>query len=151
MTPATFLPVLRELATAYQAFEAYSAAHIRTLDLTPAQFDIIATLGNTAGMPLNELGAKTLITKGTLTGVVDRLSDKQLVRRTASPSDGRSQIVQLTPQGEAMFARIFPAHLAHMQKAFAELSADELVVMETSMRRLRETFAAALTRLDKAS
>jgi len=101
-------------------------------------------------MPLNELGAKTLITKGTLTGVVDRLSDKQLVRRIASPSDGRSQIVQLTPQGEAMFERIFPAHLAHMKKAFEELSADELVVMETSMRRLRDAFAAALTRPDKA-
>lgn len=150
MTTAPFLPVLRELASAYQAFEAYSAAHIRTLDLTPAQFDIIATLGNTPGMPLNELGAKTLITKGTLTGVVDRLSDKQLVRRIASPSDGRSQIVQLTPQGEALFARSFPAHLAYMRQAFEELSADELVVMETSLRSLREAFAATPTRLDKA-
>ena len=93
---------------------------------------------------------KTLITKGTLTGVVDRLSDKQLVRRIASPSDGRSQIVQLTPQGEAMFERIFPAHLAHLQQAFVELSADELVVMEASLRRLREAFAAARTRLDAA-
>ena len=148
MTTAPFLPVVRELASAYQAFEAYSAAHIRTLDLTPAQFDIIATLGNTAGMPLNELGARTLITKGTLTGVVDRLSDKQLVRRSASPSDGRSQIVQLTPQGEAMFERVFPAHLAHLQQAFVELTADELVVMETSLRRLRETFAAARSKLD---
>ncbi len=149
MTPALFLPVLRELASAYQAFEAYSAAHIRTLDLTPAQFDIIATLGNTAGMPLNELGTKTLITKGTLTGVVDRLSDKQLVRRIASPSDGRSQIVQLTPQGEAVFERIFPAHLAHLQQAFMELSADELAVAEASLRRLREAFAAARNRLEK--
>jgi len=148
MTTAPFLPVVRELASAYQAFEAYSAAHIRTLDLTPAQFDIIATLGNTAGMPLNELGARTLITKGTLTGVVDRLSDKQLVRRSASPSDGRSQIVQLTPQGEAMFERVFPAHLAHLQQAFVELTADELVVMEASLRRLRETFAAARTQVD---
>jgi len=149
MTPALFLPVLRELASAYQAFEAYSAAHIRTLDLTPAQFDIIATLGNTSGMPLNELGTKTLITKGTLTGVVDRLSDKQLVRRIASPSDGRSQIVQLTPQGEAVFERIFPAHLAHLQQAFMELSADELAVAEASLCRLREAFAAARNRLEK--
>lgn len=149
MTPALFLPVLRELASAYQAFEAYSAAHIRTLDLTPAQFDIIATLGNTAGMPLNELGTKTLITKGTLTGVVDRLSDKQLVRRIASPSDGRSQIVQLTPQGEAVFERIFPAHLAHLQQAFMELSADELAVAEASLCRLREAFVAARNRLEK--
>ena len=92
------LPVLRDLADAYQAFEAYSSVHIRSLDLTPAQFDIIATLGNTPGMPLKELGEKTLITKGTLTGVVDRLTDKGLVLRVASPSDGRSQIVELTVQ-----------------------------------------------------
>ena len=38
--------MLRELARCYQAFEAYSASHIRGLDLTPAQFDIVATLGN---------------------------------------------------------------------------------------------------------
>jgi len=149
MTTAPFLPVLRELASAYQAFEAYSAAHIRTLALTPAQFDIIATLGNTPGMPLNELGAKTLITKGTLTGVVDRLRDKQLVQRIASPTDGRSQIVQLTPQGEALFERIFPAHLAHLQQAFSALTADELAVAEASLRGLRETFAAARNRLEK--
>lgn len=151
MTTAPFLPLLRELASTYQAFEAYSAAHIRTLDLTPAQFDIIATLGNTAGMPLNELGAKTLITKGTLTGVVDRLSDKQLVRRSASPSDGRSQIVQLTQQGEALFERIFPAHIAHLQLAFEELATDELAIMEEKLRRLRGAFVAAKSRLDTAT
>lgn len=143
MPQASFLPVLRELAEAYQAFEAYSSVHIRSLDLTPAQFDIIATLGNTPGMPLKELGEKTLITKGTLTGVVDRLSDKKLVQRIASPSDGRSQIVQLTAQGEALFERIFPAHLAHLQQVFAQLGADELASMEQSLRRLREVFVTA--------
>lgn len=143
MPHAPFLPVLRELAAAYQAFEAYSGAHIRSLDLTPAQFDIIATLGNTPGMPLKELSEKTLITKGTLTGVVDRLTAKNLVQRIATPSDGRSQIVQLTPQGEALFARVFPAHLAYMAQAFSELSAQDLVSMETNLSRLRGAFQAA--------
>lgn len=151
MPSAAFLPALRELAETYQAFEAYSSAHIRTLDLTPAQFDIIATLGNTSGMPLNELGAKTLITKGTLTGVVDRLSDKHLVRRIASPSDGRSQIVQLTQQGEALFARIFPAHMAHLERAFVELPPDELTILENALRRLREAFVSARSRLEPNS
>ena len=143
MTPTPFLPTLRELASAYQAFEAYSSAHIRTLDLTPAQFDIIATLGNTPGMPFKELGEKTLITKGTLTGVVDRLTDKKLVQRVASPSDGRSQTVQLTPQGEALFERIFPDHLAHLQRAFVELPPDELINLEKSLRHLREALVSA--------
>lgn len=143
MSPSLFLPLLRELAGAYQAFEMYSSEHIRTLDLTPPQFDIIATLGNTSGMSPKELGEKTLITKGTLTGVVDRLTDKGLVRRIASSSDGRSQIVQLTPQGEELFARIFPAHLAYMERAFAALSPEELTGMTASLHDLRQAFSAA--------
>jgi len=143
MSSPAFLPTLRELARAYQAFESYSTAHIRMLDLTPAQFDIIATLGNTSGMPLKELGEKSLITKGTLTGVVDRLVDKNLVRRIASPSDGRSQIVQLTGTGEALFTRVFPAHLAHIGRAFIDLSPEELNAMEATLHRLREVFESA--------
>jgi DNA-binding MarR family transcriptional regulator len=101
-------------------------------------------------MPLKELGEKSLITKGTLTGVVDRLTDKQLVRRVASPSDGRSQIVQLTRRGEALFARIFPEHLAHMERAFAELSPDDLANLEKTLRRLREAFATARNGMGEA-
>lgn len=143
MSSPSFLPTLRQLASTYQAFESYSSIHIRTLGLTTAQFDIVATLGNTAGMPLKELGEKTLITKGTLTGVVDRLIDKDLVRRIASPKDGRSQLVQLTAQGESLFAQIFPAHLNHMERAFSGFSADELAATEQTLGRLCAAFTAA--------
>ena len=143
MPPSLFLPLMRELASTYQTFEIYSSAHIRSLGLTPAQFDIVATLGNTLGMSAKELGEKTLITKGTLTGVVDRLVAKKLVRRIASPNDGRSQIVQLTVQGEKLFARVFPAHIVHLERAFAQLSQKELTGMTESLRRLREVVAAA--------
>jgi hypothetical protein len=50
MPQKPFLPLMYELVRAYQTFEAYSAAHIRTLGLTAPQFDIVATLGNTEGM-----------------------------------------------------------------------------------------------------
>lgn len=143
MNPNLFLPALRELASAYQAFVAYSSVHIRTLDITPSQFDIIATLGNTAGMPLKELGEKTLITKGTLTGVVDRLTDKKLVQRVATPSDGRSQTVQLTAKGEALFQQIFPAHLSHLQSVFTEFSPDELASLGKSLAHLRKALLCA--------
>ncbi len=143
MPKKPFIPVLRELARAYQAFESYSAAHIRTLDLTPSQFDIVATLGNTGGMSFKELGEKTLITKGTLTGVVDRLEAKHLVRRIASASDGRSQTVQLTHKGEALFSRIFPAHLDHVGRAFAAFSQEDLNSMEATLHRLRVALSTA--------
>jgi len=91
------MPVVRALIESARGFERCSGLHVRELGLTPAQFDIVATLGNTEGMTCKELGQKTLITKGTLTGVLDRLADKGLLERTASPDDGRSWITRLTP------------------------------------------------------
>jgi len=145
MPQQSFFPVLLELTRAYQAFEACSAAHLRTLDLTPSQFDIIATLGNTDGMSFKELGEKTLITKGTLTGVVDRLEAKGLVRRIAAPSDRRSQIVQLTHKGDALFDRVFPAHVKYVGHFFAPFSQAELNVMEGELKRLRTALSATGT------
>ncbi len=144
------IPVLRELARAYQDFESYSAIHIRTIGLTPSQFDIIATLGNTTGMSFRNLGEKTLITKGTLTGVVNRLEAKNLVRRVASPSDGRSQIVQLTRKGEAFFAQVFPAHMNHIEQVFAAFSQTDLDNTEATLHRLREAFSAASKKVSAA-
>jgi DNA-binding MarR family transcriptional regulator len=132
-----FLPVMRELVRCYQAFEMYSSVHIREIGLTPSQFDIIATLGNTAGMTSKELGDKTLITKGTLTGVVDRLIMKDLVRRVPCEHDGRSQIVQLTKKGAAVFDQVFPAHLAYMGKVFADFTADDYARIQAALRDLR--------------
>lgn len=140
MVKEPFLPSLRELARCYQAFEAHSAAHLRTLRLTSPQFDVIATLGNTPGMTPKELGEKTLITKGTLTGVVDRLVFKGLVRRLAHSSDGRCQIVQLTKKGEGLFDKAFPAHLAYLDRAFKDFKAKDYARIEATLRDLRAVF-----------
>jgi DNA-binding MarR family transcriptional regulator len=138
-----FLPVVRELARCYQAFESYSSRHVRKLGLTHSQFDIIATLGNTEGMTFKQLGEMTLITKGTLTGVVDRLVAKELVRRIASPQDGRCQIVQLTDRGNALFDRVFPASITHLGKVFGCMPASELRKAQGTLSRLTELFKEA--------
>lgn len=140
MPKEPFLPALRELARCYQAFEAYSAAHLRTLALTMPQFDIIATLGGTPGMTAKELGEKTLITKGTLTGIVDRLVAKERVQRVAHGSDGRCQIVRLTKKGERLFDKVFPAHLAYLSQAFRTFEAKDYARIESALRDLRGIF-----------
>lgn len=134
---ANSLPVIRELVRCYQAFDAVASAHIRTMGLTPPQFDIIATLGNTPGMRFKELGEKTLVTKGTLTGIVDRLTEKGFVRRVASPTDGRSQIVQLTPAGEALFAEVFPAQLNHMDEVLGNVDVERMAALQRELHYLR--------------
>jgi MarR family transcriptional regulator, 2-MHQ and catechol-resistance regulon repressor len=135
-----FLLVVKDLARAYQAFSAYSEAHVRQFDLTPAQFDVIATLGNTNGLCMGELGEKTLITKGTLTGVIDRLIHKQLVCRETLLENRRSVLVQLTPEGQAVFDRVFPAHIAHLKERFDKLDASELELLTVLLGRLRQAF-----------
>ncbi len=137
---SSFLPVIRELARCYQAFTHYSAAHIRELGLTPPQFDVISTLGNTPGMPLCKLAEKTLITKGTLTGVLDRLENKGLLKRIVPPENRRSFIAVLTPEGEKMFKKAFPAHGAYLEKRLGKLSAEELETIRSALEKLRETF-----------
>ena len=138
--PADFLPTLQALVQCYQAFETHSGADIRRLGLTPPQFDIVATLGNTPGMTATELGEKTLITKGTLTGVVDRLAERGLVERIAHGSDRRCQIIRLTPAGEALFDRVFPAHMDYLAARFAETGAAEHARWQDALRALERIF-----------
>jgi MarR family transcriptional regulator, 2-MHQ and catechol-resistance regulon repressor len=135
-----FLQTVQALVQAYQAFESYSAAHIREQGLTPPQFDIIATLGNTAGMTATELGEKTLITKGTLTGVVDRLADRGWVERIAHESDGRCQTIRLTSSGEDLFAGVFPAHMAYLEACFEGSTSAEHKRWQTALRTLEQVF-----------
>lgn len=137
---ADFLPTLQALVQCYQAFETRSGADIRRLGLTPPQFDIIATLGNTPGMTATELGEKTLITKGTLTGVVDRLVGRGWVERVAHDSDRRCQIIRLTPAGESLFDRVFPAHMGYLAARFAGTGAAEHARWQDALRALEQIF-----------
>jgi MarR family 2-MHQ and catechol resistance regulon transcriptional repressor len=143
MPGENFLRTLRSLAECYQAFETYSGSHVRSLGLTPAQFDIVATLGNTPGMTCRELGERTLITKGTLTGVLDRLEARGIIRRGPSDADRRQVFVSLTPAGARMFGKVFPDHAAHVKKAFTALSSDELDQAGELLRRLRDALREA--------
>lgn len=135
-----FLEVLRQLTRTYQAFERYDAEGIRRHDLTPAQADVIFSLGNTEGMSCSELGEKTLITKGTLTGILDRLQAKGLIARSPSPEDRRSIIVRLTHEGEKRFEQVFPAHIDYLKRRFSRLSAGDRRAAVAALRKVRAVF-----------
>ncbi len=135
-----FMATVRELVWAYQGFRSYSDAQIRQMGLTSSQFDIISTLGNTSGMTFNKLAKKTLTTKGELTGIIDRLEKKGLVRREVPKEDRRSFLAVLTPAGEKVFTETFPAHIAHLKQQFDHLSSDELQQIQSALAKLRNLF-----------
>lgn len=139
-THEPFLNTVRELVRTYQAFYNYDENLIRQYNLTHPQFDVIATLGNTSGLSMGEIGEKTLITKGTLTGVIDRLEKKNLVLREVPSDNRRTVIVKLTPEGEATFERIFPHHIAQLKQRFEQLDPSELELLRVLLSRLRQVF-----------
>lgn len=132
-----YLKSIRLLAECMQGFERLSGQHVRECGLTHPQFDIIATLGNTAGMSYKELGEKTLITKGTLTGVIERLEQKGLVERERNADDKRSFFVRLTPAGEALFGEVFPKVTARGRQAFAHYTESDFAALEKTLSELK--------------
>lgn len=136
----SFMPLVRELVRTYQAFTDFDARGHRHTGLTTGQADVIFTLGNTEGMTFKDIGERTLITKGTLTGVIDRLEAKGLVERVAHPGDRRCTRVQLTRAGQRCFEERFPAHIAYLKSRFDRLTADERNSAMASLRKLRALF-----------
>lgn len=133
-----YLRSIRLLAECMQLFEQFSARHIRNHGLTHSQFDIIATLGNTKGMTCKELGDKTLITKGTLTGVLDRLESKGLVVRERG-DDRRQLWVKLTAQGESTFDEVFPNVVQRCKKPFAAYSEESFTQLEQELVKFKKS------------
>ena len=129
---------IRLLAECMQQFEKLSDSIIRQFDLTHPQFDIIATLGNTTGMSCAELGQKTLITKGTLTGVLDRLEDKKLLERVRCNQDRRRSYVRLTALGEDVFKTTFPHLVGTMKERFVSYSCDDFELLEQQLSKLKQ-------------
>ena len=136
-----FMKVLRPLVETYFALMDKGASHIRSLGLTGSQFDVIATLGDTGGMTCKELSEKTLVTKGTLTGVLDRLVKKGLIERVPSREDRRSTTIRLTPKGNARFREVFPAHIKYMKPYFEQaLTVTEVAQLRKLLLQLKNSF-----------
>lgn len=136
-----YLKVLRPLVEAYLAFWREDSRHIRSMNLTPSQFDVIATLGDGPGMTCSELSAATLVTKGTLTGVLDRLVGKGFIERVPLARDRRSTTVRLTDKGDALFRKTFAAHASflrpYFERAFTRKDAE---TARTLLLHLRDSF-----------
>jgi DNA-binding MarR family transcriptional regulator len=136
-----YLKVLRPLVEAYLAFELIDNRHIKSLRLTPSQFDVIATLGDTDGLTCSELSARTLVTKGTLTGVLDRLVAKGFIRRGSVKDDRRCVKIRLTQKGDKMFRDTFAAHIAFIKPFFERaLSRKDVDIACAMLIRLRDSF-----------
>lgn len=137
-----FVPLVRELLNAHSAFASYDADGHRLSGsgLTVPQANVIFTLGNTDGMTCKDIGDETHITKGTLTGVIDRLEGKGMVERWAVEGDGRKTIVALTRAGQRIFDREYPRHVSYLKERFDNLSPKDRKEAIKALENIRDLF-----------
>jgi MarR family transcriptional regulator, 2-MHQ and catechol-resistance regulon repressor len=121
---------------AMQAISRYALADIEKAGLGDSDFRVLEVLLNKGPLPVNVIGPKVNLTPGSISVAVDRLLAKGLVSRTESSEDRRVRVVALTPRGKSVIAPVFRAHVATMEKVFADLSRDELRQLEQQLKRV---------------
>lgn len=75
---------------------------IRALGLSIPQFDLLSTLTEGEGISQSELAERLYVTKGNVSGLVDRLVQAGLVERRAIAGDRRSYAMHLTSEGRRL-------------------------------------------------
>lgn len=97
------------------------AAELSDLGLRQAEVNVLAHLRPGAPRSVGELVAATGQRPSTLTGVLDRLERRRLVRRRVNAADRRSFTIALTASGERAAARVHAAFGALDERVLADL------------------------------
>lgn len=71
---------------------------MKKYDITPPQFEALITLWDEDGLVLSELGRRLSRDGPTITGIIDRMENKKLVRRKRNMRDRRVIQVYLAPR-----------------------------------------------------
>jgi MarR family transcriptional regulator, 2-MHQ and catechol-resistance regulon repressor len=127
-----FIDAARALVKAAFLFVNRCERPYQAYDLTLAQTDVLSALAHTEGASLccSEIAERTLITKGGITWLLDRLEARGLVKRMPSRDDRRSVLVRLSAKGVELFRKIYPegvrCNRAALEKAFKPEQIKEL-------------------------
>jgi DNA-binding MarR family transcriptional regulator len=70
--------------------------------LSPPQYHLLRSLWEHDRMPLKDLAKASNCSRATITGLIDGLEEKGLVRRVPNPEDRRSLLAELTETGRAL-------------------------------------------------
>ena len=101
--------------------------------------DVLFTLRR-AGPPYrlspSQLADSLLVASGTMTNRLDRLEERELIRRIPHPDDRRSLEVELTPGGRRLVDEAVTAHVANEQQMLEPLSEREREQLGRITRKL---------------
>ena len=102
-----------------------------------AVLEILSKAGGT-GVPLSELGKSLDVTKGNITGLIDRMERDGLAKRKPDPKDRRVWRAVITAKGRKVLRDIQPVKNQWWQRLFQGFSAKEKRELHSLLTRLME-------------
>jgi len=114
-------------------------------DLSPSQFNVLNVLRDSAeGLSQTELSRELLTHRSNVTGLIDRLEERKLVKRQSVPGDRRAYRVVLTEAGQQLLQEILPVFYQAAEEVWSPMSAKrarELVAELDSINTQAELIA----------
>lgn len=131
--------VFHKLQIAHSAL--FRAADQRTrleVGLSTTQLAVLFILARRDGQPISEISNTLAMGKSSLTGLIDRMCDKDLVRRSASPTDGRVTNIYLQELGRDALKRGKQQTARFNQALLEPFSVEEQGTIERFLTHLAE-------------
>jgi DNA-binding MarR family transcriptional regulator len=133
----------------YRAFSAASnaqAEELRPIGLSPSAFNVLMALRNTPDQILEpcQLAERLLVSRPSVTGLLDTLQAKGLIVRRPHSEDGRRVLVELTDEACDLLDAHFPVHYAEQQRIFGALDERELADLVCLLRKVRGAIPPSL-------
>mgnify|MGYP000412476804 CR=1 FL=1 len=77
-------------------------AELAPYGITPGQYGVLKCLWDENGQTVKQLAERLYLDSSTITGLLDRMEQKNLVKRLPSPHDRRALSVVLTEEGQKL-------------------------------------------------
>lgn len=87
------------LGKALQKASQITKSKLNSYGITPVQFAVLRQLWISDGQLGSKLGDRLHMDSATMTGILDRMEQKEFVQRQSDPRDRRNRIVYLTEKG----------------------------------------------------
>ena len=111
---------------------------LRMVGVSIPQCDVLTTLSEQEGVNQQELAKRLYVTKGNISGLLDRLAAAGFVERRSLASDRRQYSIYLTDAGRAMAGRAIAAQHEWLASTLGRLDEAELDALEAQLLRLRD-------------
>ncbi len=129
--------VMNTMRTADMLFDRIGRL-LRPLGVSAAGGLVLGILRDGGPLAPSELGARLIVTRATVTGVVDSLERRGFVRRAPNPSDRRSVLVEITPEGLDVVGQVRTLIHRHERDWMGVLSEAELRAYIELLHRIQD-------------